>query len=76
MTEKQEEILNSAIQLFAKEGYNAVSTRSIAHKAGVSEGLISDILKVKKDFWKVCLKLGSKGSKKPFYPLKSSRTLK
>ena len=40
MTEKQEKILNSAIQLFAKEGYNAVSTRSIAHKAGFSESLI------------------------------------
>lgn len=34
------EILNSAMQLFADEGYHAVSTRKIAAKAGVSEGTI------------------------------------
>lgn len=34
------EILNSAMQLFADEGYHAVSTRKIAAKASVSEGTI------------------------------------
>ena len=33
-------ILNSAMQLFADEGYHAVSTRKIAAKAGVSEGTL------------------------------------
>ncbi|MEM1337031.1 MAG: helix-turn-helix domain-containing protein [Bacteroidota bacterium] len=40
MTAKQEKILNAALELFAHEGYNVVSTSKIAQKAGVSEGLI------------------------------------
>jgi AcrR family transcriptional regulator len=40
MTEKQEKILNSALVLFAKEGYHATSTNKVAKHAGVSEGLI------------------------------------
>ena len=34
------EILNSALKLIAKQGFQATSTRSIAKEAGVSEGLI------------------------------------
>ena len=40
MTEKQEKILQAALQLFAKEGYHATSTSKVAKLAGVSEGLI------------------------------------
>lgn len=40
MTEKQENILNAALELFAKEGYRSTSTSKVAKKAGVSEGLI------------------------------------
>ena len=40
MTEKQEKILQAALELFAKEGYHATSTSKVAKKAGVSEGLI------------------------------------
>jgi AcrR family transcriptional regulator len=40
MTEKQEKILQAALELFAKEGYNATSTSKLAKHAGVSEGLI------------------------------------
>lgn len=40
MTEKQEKILQAALQLFAKEGYHATSTSKVAKVAGVSEGLI------------------------------------
>lgn len=40
MTEKQEKILQAALLLFAKEGYNATSTNKVAKAAGVSEGLI------------------------------------
>jgi len=40
MTDKQEKILSSALELFAKEGYKATSTAKIAKHAGVSEGLI------------------------------------
>ena len=37
---KKEKILQTALDLFANEGFNAVSTRRIADAAGVSEGLI------------------------------------
>lgn len=40
MTEKQEKILQAALQLFTKEGYHATSTSKVAKAAGVSEGLI------------------------------------
>lgn len=40
MTEKQEKILQAALELFAKEGYHATSTNKVAKHAGVSEGLI------------------------------------
>lgn len=40
MTEKQEKILNSALELFAQEGFKATSTSKVAKHAGVSEGLI------------------------------------
>ena len=40
MTEKEEKILNAALELFANDGYNATSTSAIAKQAGVSEGLI------------------------------------
>ncbi|MDX1284021.1 MAG: helix-turn-helix domain-containing protein [Draconibacterium sp.] len=40
MTEKQEKIVQAALQLFAQEGYHATSTSKVAKAAGVSEGLI------------------------------------
>ena len=40
MTDKQEKILDAALELFANEGYAATPTSKIAKKAGVSEGLI------------------------------------
>lgn len=38
--ERKEKILWTALELFAREGYHSVSTRAIAYKAGVSEGLL------------------------------------
>ena len=40
MTEKQERILQAALELFAQEGYKATSTSKVARRASVSEGLI------------------------------------
>ena len=40
MTDKQEKILEAALELFANEGYSSTPTSKIAKKAGVSEGLI------------------------------------
>tara|TARA_B110000240_G_scaffold37715_1_gene41725 strand:+ start:184 stop:708 length:525 start_codon:yes stop_codon:yes gene_type:complete len=40
MTNKQVAILQTALELFSKKGFDAVSTNLIAKEAGVSEGLI------------------------------------
>jgi len=40
MTEKQEKILQAALELFAREGFKTTSTSKVAKHAGVSEGLI------------------------------------
>ena len=40
MTQKQTDIIKSAITLFGSQGYAAISTAKIAREAGVSEGLI------------------------------------
>ncbi len=40
MTEKQERILNCALELFAEQGFDATPTSKVAKAAGVSEGLI------------------------------------
>ncbi|GAB5539781.1 MAG: hypothetical protein Salg2KO_18840 [Salibacteraceae bacterium] len=40
MTEKKERIIESALKLFATEGYASTSTSKVAKHAGVSEGLI------------------------------------
>jgi AcrR family transcriptional regulator len=40
MTNKQQNILNIALELFANEGFSATSTSKIAKTAGVSEALI------------------------------------
>ena len=40
MTKKQQNIFNTALELFATDGVDATSTSKIAKVAGVSEGLI------------------------------------
>jgi len=40
MTDKQENILKAALQLFAEQGFDSTSTSKVAKLAGVSEGLI------------------------------------
>ncbi len=40
MTEKKQNILQAALDLFAAKGFSATTTAEIARRAGVSEGLI------------------------------------
>lgn len=40
MTEKQQKILQVALKMFATNGFDSTSTKSVADNAGVSEGLI------------------------------------
>ncbi len=66
MTDKQESIIMAALQLFAKDGYNATSTSKIAKKAGVSEGLIFRHFENKEGLLKAILELGAERVKKYF----------
>lgn len=58
MTEKQEKIIQAALQLFAKEGYHATSTSKVAKAAGVSEGLIFRHFVNKEGLLQAILKVG------------------
>lgn len=59
MTEKKENILKAALELFAREGYHAVSTSKVAKKAGVSEALIFRHFESKEGLLKAILDEGS-----------------
>ena len=48
-TDKQERILQSAVDIFAEKGYAAASTSEIAERAGVAEGTIFRHFKTKKE---------------------------
>ncbi|MEL3972957.1 TetR/AcrR family transcriptional regulator [Rossellomorea oryzaecorticis] len=48
-TEKQQKIVEAAIEMFADKGYASTSTSQIAKKAGVAEGTIFRHYKTKKD---------------------------
>lgn len=58
MTEKQENIINAALKLFAEEGYKSTSTSKVAKEAGVSEGLIFRHFGNKDGLLKAIIKLG------------------
>ena len=48
-------ILSAAEQLFAKRGYNAVTVRDIAHRAGVSHALVHQYIGTKADVFRSVL---------------------
>ncbi|HPF49968.1 MAG TPA: helix-turn-helix domain-containing protein [Draconibacterium sp.] len=66
MTEKQEKILQAALQLFASEGYHATSTSKVAKAAGVSEGLIFRHFKNKEGLMQAILDEGENRLKSLF----------
>ena len=55
---KKEHILQQSLELFSFNGFKGTSTRSIANKAGVSEGLIFKHFKSKKGLLNALLKIG------------------
>jgi AcrR family transcriptional regulator len=66
MTEKQERILNAALHLFAKEGFQVTSTSKVAKHAGVSEGLIFRHFENKEGLLEAIIELGNVRLKKSF----------
>lgn len=58
MTEKQQNIINSGLKLFATEGYDSTSTIAIAKDAGVSEGLIFRHFKNKEGLLEAIIGIG------------------
>lgn len=69
MTEKQEKILNAALELFAEEGYRSTSTSKVAKRAGVSEGLIFRHFENKEGLLEAIVKLGEEKAKELFADL-------
>jgi len=49
ITEKQQRVLDAALELFAEKGYAGASTSEIAKRAGVAEGTIFKTYKTKKE---------------------------
>ena len=66
MTEKQEKILNAALELFSEEGFRVTSTSKVAKRAGVSEGLIFRHFKNKDGLLEAIIKLGEEKAKALF----------
>jgi AcrR family transcriptional regulator len=66
MTDKQEKILNAALELFAKDGFKGTSTNKIAKRANVSEGLIFRHFKSKDGLLEAILKQGEEKIKMVF----------
>ena len=63
MTEKQQKIIQAALQLFATEGYHATATSKVAKAAGVSEGLIFRHFDNKEGLLQAILREGETGIK-------------
>lgn len=49
LSERELQIMEAALEIFAEKGYQATSTREIAEKAGIAEGTIFRYFKTKKD---------------------------
>ncbi len=58
MTEKKELILETALKLFAEQGFDTTPTSKIARLAGVSEGLIFRHFGTKEGLMKAVVELG------------------
>jgi len=71
--ETRGEILGAALDLFAKNGYAATTTDSIARKAGVSKGLVFSYFKTKQD---LLLCVVDKGMEKVLSGLNPSSNMK
>ena len=66
MTEKQENILNAALELFAEEGFKSTSTSKVAKRAGVSEGLIFRHFENKEGLLNAIVKMGEERAQSTF----------
>lgn len=69
MTNKQQQILETALELFAKEGFANTSTSKIAKQAKVSEGLIFRHFKNKQGLLAALIKESETKSSTIFYPI-------
>lgn len=69
MTEKQEKILQTALRLFAKEGYTSTSTSKVAKEAGVSEGLIFRHFKNKEGLLQAIMEQANEKAQVIFAPI-------
>ena len=76
MTEKQEKILNAALELFSNMGYANSSTSRIAKVAGVSEGLIFRHFGSKEGLLDAIVSMGLEDMEKVILKIKASSSPK
>jgi AcrR family transcriptional regulator len=76
MISKKEQILNTALELFASEGYKAVPTIKIAKTAKVSEGLIFRHFDSKQGLLDAIVEQAIEKTKTLFKPIISEKTPK
>lgn len=69
MTRKKQKILNTALELFARDGFHAVSTSRVAREAEVSEALIFRHFENKQGLLNAVMDLAANTATKVFAPL-------
>ncbi len=69
--ERRQQILEAALDLFARQGFYATSTRQVAQAAGVAEGTIFNYFPTKKD---LLIAAVSRGTEQYFEELEPSAT--
>ena len=57
-----DQILYTAIEEFARKGYNATTTKEIADRADVTEGSVYRLFKTKGDLFEQCIRTAVKRS--------------
>jgi len=71
--ERRVQIMNTALELFAKEGFGHVSIAMLAGKAGISKGLMYNYFSSKEELLKAIVKEGITEIRKSFDPNKDGR---
>ncbi len=66
--QKKQLIMNTALELFATNGYHSTSIRQITEKAGISKGLIYNYYESKEELLKAIVEKGIRQFMKPFDP--------
>ena len=71
--ERQEQILQAAIEVFSQNGFRGTTLRQLAHQAGVSEAMIYYHFPSKEALYDAILKKKIEASRHLFFPEQAGR---